>query len=339
METGVADAIPAREASEDTWRRFAVSTVSVAALVILGLVSLNFLVNPAGYYPSHLLPRLTANDIVEKRALLRSASPPPSLLILGSSRAMQLPPAFAERLTGLPSFNAATSAGEPRDMLEILHYAVDDLGLRPKMVVIAVDLEMFHNGQHYTAHLPPLSERSAMLLSPEMSSQSARSLRYWLAGAYPHPTRRMDPDGLLHDLRLEDAERHGNLDTKREMQDLLNLYLPVWRTYSGLSKEQLYDLDEIQALCRKYGIKEVAFLTPRSSALEEALRPFGYQQRLDELRAVFFAVCRQGSAQCYDFSTPKAFKGEDNGFYDGVHVTKQNAELILTNALGAKNAF
>ena len=51
------------------------------------------------------------NSRAVKVALLRQMPQPPTVLILGNSRSMELAPQTVEEITGLRAFNAASAAG------------------------------------------------------------------------------------------------------------------------------------------------------------------------------------------------------------------------------------
>ncbi len=286
------------------------------------------MVNPAGFYPTRFAAPITANDAVHKLELLRRVKQKPLVIILGSSKSMRLSPRTVERLTGWPSFNAATSAAVPNDMLQMARSAFAQ-GIAPQLLLVGVDVEMFHNGNRPTAHLPSLRLRAEALLSIDQAQESFRSLRYMATNSYPPPRRVFDPDGGLREPVLEEEIRRGVPVFARDLPAMITAYDLMWKTYTGLSPSETAALAELLRSSRDRGIRVVVFLTPTHPSLEQALLHRGYRQRKAEVEDMVRRLCAESRARYLDLSTTQAFGGDVHDFYDGMHVGEDNAALIV----------
>lgn len=324
----------ATDASASPWRRWIRDFATTALLLLIAVVLLNLLVNPAGYYPTGLFPVLTANDVAQKRdLLLRQAATRPAVLLLGSSKTMRLSPRLMPPALARAGFNAATSAAVPTDMLEMARYAYDKAGIAPRIVLVGVDVEMFHNGIRPVGHLPSLSQRAEALFSVEQTSQSLRSLGYRLKGGYPAVRRVLAADGTLQEPVLEQDERRGVDVFARDLPAMVANYHAIWSTYTGLSASESRALSDLVALCRAHGSTVVLFLSPTHPRLEAALRPWNYDSRKQMVRAELEKIAAQNGARFLDLSDVQSFGGNLNDFYDGVHVKDGNAERMLQRLL------
>lgn len=320
----------AGDGGEDAkWRTFVHASLITTTISLLLLGSANFIVNPAGFYPTRLLPRLTESDALEKHSLLERAAPKPELIILGSSKAMKLSPKLAYELTGLVTFNASTGAAVPADMLQSVRHALNDLSITPRVVLIGVDVEMFHNGDRPTSHLPSLSARAQALLSPEQTQQSIRSVRIWGSGVMPQKLRVIEPDGYLREPRVEADVLRGVNTFDRDLPHLVSTYATMWRTYSAVSQEELNNLRELIELCRSKQIQVHIFLTPTHPRLEAALNPYRYPERKAEVQAALSKISSAAGVRFTDLSNIETFQGDLQDFYDGAHVSEPNAARML----------
>ncbi len=327
---GVPDASTADRAD---WAGWVKRLLGATVLPLVLIATLNFVVNPAGYYPTRFTVPLTANDAVLKMELLRQAKERPVTLILGSSKSMRLAPHTVQRLTGKPSFNAATSAAVPSDMLEMARFAFDEARAAPSLVLIGVDVEMLHNGTRPVAHMPPAYQRAQALLSLDHTRESLRSLRYWISGSYPPLRRTFASDGSLREPVLEADAARGVDVFERDLPALVANYNTMWSTYTALSPAESRALEDLVLLCKKRGSAVLLFLTATHPRLEEALRSWHYERRKVEVRRELERLAKLHGAQFVDLSDIRSFGGDLNDFYDGTHVKDRNAERMIQRLL------
>jgi len=319
------------------WRAFVRRFLALFLGLLLLIAAMNFLVNPMGLYPPRLLAPVTWNMRVIKPELLRKAEPKPQALILGSSRSMQISPTEVQRLTGLPAFNAAVESAMAEDDYAMLRYAVERAGVTPRLVILGVDVEAFHN------HLP--TEDSALetdafrgilpgrgfsvwkkfykLFVVQQTRLSIRSLRVQLTGHLPQRNY-FDLDGYLHYGEYERERASGHYDLNTKIQRDVAQYVARTSGYTAISPQRRQYLEAMLQYCQDRGIRVVMWITPLGPRLLQTLGPRGYGQREREVLAMLKELGAKYDDPVYDFSSVEKFGGDPNGFWDGAHMTEQN---------------
>lgn len=302
---------------------------------------MNFLVNPMGLYPPHLLEPVTWNMRAIKPAMLEKAEPKPQVLILGSSRSMQIAPAEVQKLTGLPTFNAAVESAMAEDDYAMLRYAVERAGIAPKLVILGVDVEAFHNRlpvedsaletDAFRGILPGHGfsawKKFYKLFVVQQTRLSLRSLRVQLTGHFPqHYT--FDADGYLHYTEYEQERATGHYDLDTKIQREIAQYVGRTAGYSAISPERRAYLEKLLQYCHDRRIKVVIWVTPLGPKLLESIGPRGYEAREREVLAMLHELGAKYGDPVYDFSSVEKFGGDPGGFWDGAHMTEANNALV-----------
>ncbi len=347
----MATAAETHDPSAEVWRPFVRRFLVLFLALLLGIAAMNFLVNPMGLYPPRLLPPVTWNMRAIKPELLQAARPKPQVLILGSSRSMQISPAEVEKLTGLPAFNAAVESAMAEDDYAMLRYAVERAGITPRMVLVGIDVEAFHNrlpiedsaleAEAFRGLLPGSGfspwKKFYKLFVVQQTRLSLRSLRVQLTGHFPQRLA-FDRDGYLHyrDYERERSGGHYDLDTK--IQREIGEYVARTAGYTAVSPERRRYLEKLLQYCQDRDIKVVIWVTPLGPRLLETLGPRGYDQREREVLAMLHDLGAKYGDPVYDFSSAEKFGGDPNGFWDGAHMTEPNNALVTRQMLGRTDA-
>jgi hypothetical protein len=336
-----------RAGSEVAWRHFIVRFLLAATVGFIFIAILNYLVNPEGLYATHCFPQLLWGSRPQKAALLESARPAPQALILGSSRIMNLA-AELQRLTGLASFNAGVDGAKPEDFYILLRYAVEKAHLKPQLLVIGCDVEVFHNYEAMHPYLERPSELASFLrrkesrywrwsvftrlLSFEETELSLISLYKVLRGekrTFSH----VDEDGRTHYDEWEQMRASPQFDLWREIAATVDHYGLRYDEYTGMSPERLEYFDATLQYARQRGMDVVVFLTPVHPSVEAGLSSHGYEARKREVTAALERICAKWDVPFYDFSSPASFGGDTSRFYDGVHYDDSLGPLIFRRML------
>jgi hypothetical protein len=74
-------------------------------------------------------------------------------------------------------------------------------------------------------------------------------------------------------------------------------------------------------------------LRPYQPTALNAFREVGWQRKLDAAKRYLARLHRRYDFRVLDYTEIASFGGEADGFYDGAHVTKRNADLILARAV------
>lgn len=327
--------------STQLWRPFVRRFLGLFIGLLLGIALMNLFVNPMGLYPPHLLPPVTWNMRAIKPELLQQARPKPQVLILGSSRSMQISPAQVQKLTGMPAFNAAVESAMAEDDYAMLRYAVERAGVTPRLVILGIDVEAFHDrlpiedsaleAQAFRGFLPgdgfPAWKKFYKLFVVQQTRLSLRSLRVQLTGHLPQRNY-FDADGYLHygEYERERATGHYDLDTK--VQREIASYVARTAGYTAISPERRKYLEELLQYCHERGIKVVIWVTPLGPRVLASIGPRGYDQREREVLAMLRELGARYGDPVFEFSSVEKFGGDPDGFWDGAHMTEPNNSLV-----------
>ncbi len=325
------------------WRVFVQRFLIVLVAVVAAIGLLNFLVNPEGIYATRLLPPVTWNTRPAKAELLVRDNPKPEALLLGSSRLMTIPPSEVERLTGLKTFNAAVNAAYTEDFYVLLRYAVEH-GVQPKLVLIGLDAEAFHDREPENDYLLQPNDLGALLQKGERRGEGWREFTMLFTGyqtklSFVSLYDRLggkkvnavdfNADGSLRVDPWLRQRAAGNYDLEKKIQGTAAEYTPRYKSYTGVSPARLDYLAQTLRYAREHGARVIVFATPVHPELERTLAAYGYEQRKSEAYAAARQVCAENGAEFLDFTTPESFGGSPEDFYDGVHMDATNAPRLI----------
>lgn len=305
-------------------RRFLVSYALGLAVVAF----LNMLVDPQAKYGTRLLRPLVWMAREEKTELLRlKKEAPPEVIVFGSSRAMKLEPKYISEKTGLRAFNAAIQSARVEDHLEMLRFLVADLSMRPKAVIVGLDIYTFADGSG--GDLSFLKEA----LSYDHVSMSLKSIYYRLT-AYPAEKAGFDEDGFLTYYVYERQIRDGTFQLEPEVEATVSQYLERWLGFDALSEKGKRDFERLLDTCRENGIKVYVYIPPMHPRMLRALEEGTPYRRLHQDLLAFLESLRSAHDFVFlDASRAGALGGDDSLFYDGVHPREENNRLILDRLL------
>jgi len=337
------------DASE--WNPF-VRTFLCSMLCALAAVAvLNYVVNPDGTYRSRVVPQLLWGARGQKLSLLATANPAPQALILGSSRIMNLAPTDLQKATGLVAFNAGVDVARPEDFYVLLRYAVERLHLHPRLIVIGVDVEAFHNHEPPHYYLQQPTELTPYLwtqpnphwrwakftkLFTYDETRSSLTALYKVTTGHADQLERTDSDGLTHCDGWSRQMADGNRELGESIRDTISRFAPRYDDYTALSRERLDYLRATLDFAHQSGSQTVIFLTPTHPLVEAGLQPHGYASRKAEVIAAVQSISDQTKTPFYDFSSPREFGGEITHFIDGVHHDGTYFELMEARMFPAR---
>ncbi|UCC97013.1 MAG: hypothetical protein JSW66_14350 [Phycisphaerales bacterium] len=123
---------------KDSNRLFLISFSVCVTVLSSSLVALSVYVDPRAVFGTGKYPVIVATARTEKLLLLESSHPKPEALILGNSHCMRFAPEVVEEATGLRTFNLSVNSGKIEDFLALADYAIEEAGLRPKLIILGV---------------------------------------------------------------------------------------------------------------------------------------------------------------------------------------------------------
>jgi hypothetical protein len=238
---------------------------------------------------------------------------------------MMFRPSLLEELTGMPAFNAGTSSGVPEEMYRLVRNA----NIRPNIVLMGLDIEMFHDQDAVENDLQRSWSNVTQLLSIEQSSLSLQLLQMLLRGKRPVAARHLDADGYLHYDNYEAEARTGAYDLSTKLQRTTTEYRFRWEGFSHISQSRLQYVEAIMRFCKEQNIQMVVVLTPYHPLLKESLPSNRFNAMKNALWVHLSELCSRYGAQCKDYTSIETFNADDRSFYDGVHMNERNTDALV----------
>ena len=314
------------------------SAIGLALLAVL-----NVLVNPLGYYPTHLVRPLTWSSRSAKTERM-TGRPSPDVLIFGSSRSMKLAPTEIMKVRGKTAFNAAVDSARAEDFYALLGFALEGCAWHPSELVIGIDLEAFRDhssadsrlvsDEILRAYLPAdirwkgYEMMAGALLSYQQSLASMTALEYLVRG-FPEATVRFENDGELEYIAEDRAIREGTF--RPNIDASIGEYGVRYAGFTGLDARRKEVFEEMIRRAHDAKISVYAFFTPLHPSLLKHLRATRDYDRLHALTVSYLQdlATRVGGVVIRDFTELASFGGEPDDFYDGVHMQRANADRLL----------
>ncbi|MGE7110714.1 hypothetical protein [Lysinibacillus sp. NPDC047702] len=130
-----------------TYRKWSISVVILCLVLIISIVTLNYVVNPYNIFNSPTFKGFNEQKIDSKVYLLKTkdiANKRPDTIFLGSSRTHQgLDPKFYNKIVGDEAYNLGLSSATINVQLKYLEYALKN-NPSLKRVIIGLDFEAFN---------------------------------------------------------------------------------------------------------------------------------------------------------------------------------------------------
>ncbi len=323
--------------------------------------------------PTSVTGRSTRFSVVEnggirqaKLDLMEELDVAPDVLVLGSSRSMQVDPDDIFEISGATGFNGAVSGGTSEDMYLYARYAGDLWGDQFPHLVLGVVNDVTRDGG--TASLDPRlkrylprarTERGTLevlreLLQVRTLKAAIRSTRHVVPrdGA----TALLDPEGgtdrvdaelarpgrqknnrrdLLSDRGMSypsDADTEGSLQSRidRQMEEYLASSFAPGDTFSGADERGMSLLRRTIELANAHGDTPTLWTTPFQPDARERL-PAAYDERRARFHAAI-AKLQDDPDLRFEFvvlDELATFDGDPEGFLDGIHMSVDNTRRVL----------
>jgi hypothetical protein len=325
--------------------------------IFVGLIVINMLGNGLGLFPSKINPAMSDRPWKTRRLADHVTHHDfPQVLVMGSSRMMQVQPPYLAAITGKKVFNYAVSAGNSVDWLTQLQYALK-LGVKPELIIVGVDEFAFGNifnryelqtGANWDLFkCVPFPENVAIAWNAFtlIDLESTRSSISVLA----HPPKlrlrsmkqvnniMLDDGYLIYRSKVE-AQANGTYNIRKVMRNQATKWrLALQKERSPIdvlrpTERKLELFNQFLDLARANGIEvRVLFLPLQPDYEKAALTPvmrdirshFGLQLQM---------ICTQHACIYRDFTSLASFSGSRAEFWDGAHQTPVNLRRMM-NAL------
>lgn len=288
--------------------------------------------------------------IVRYDRWVRAAQRPPDVLILGSSRSVELDPAQVRRLTGQATFNAGISSATPRELRAMAQYA--DLrtpGRYPHLVVM-LSIEAFQNVRRSTVRVRQYQSRIDRTYAA--CGEVASCGRDWMVAA-----RRLSLDALRRQAGDDGWLRTQRADGKQvdsmlrrwdregvDMERLRDRRIAIRvRSYRPGGFDRLYPapmaaFEDVLATANARGVRPYVALTSMHPRCIRICGPAGWNARRSEARQYLSQLQERHDFGLLDMSHASSWKGTAADFYDEVHPRPSGAAKIVRR-LASVGAF
>jgi hypothetical protein len=290
-----------------------------------------------------------AQKVLGYDAWVRAHGGPPSVLVVGSSRAVQIDPQEIQQRTGATAYNAGITNAAVRDLLAMVSYA--DLrtpGRLPRLVVF-LDVEMF--GRR-TPTERVLDYQRRILATRATCPEPAPCQESWLRSA----------ESIANDARARQNGGRSYLATQRADGHQLGSRLAAWeaqgvdlrvirnrriairvRSYGPGQFDRLYPVqkehfERLVALANARGVRPMVVLTPMHPACIRICGAAGWTARRRAVQAYLRGSAQRGGFTWRDYSYPATWGGTGASFYDEIHLRPSGASLVV-GKLAALGAF
>ena len=314
-----------------------VSALLGRAFVLLASVgALNLFVDPFGTHGTNLIEPIVVSSRQPKLNLYRRASPPPEVVVLGSSRSFDMEPSSIERITGGRAFNAAVQAADPRDY-EDFAACFERAGSFPSLLIVGLGIEeLLEAGGPPAEPRDPLAvcratigavPRSLRTLESTFSMQeTTASVRSLLleAGGRREPMNVFGSDGALRRTRPPTLGVDEAVD-----ESLAGNWSPRRFAADSLARASFGHLDRLFETSRRHDARVVVYLPPYHP---RALLRYRAESHFVSLHRQLLTQLadwqRRYSVDAQDFTEVAAFGGTSDMFYDASHPNEEACRLM-----------
>ncbi len=315
-----------------------------------------YIVNPRGEFAPAYFPRVVLPDREAKLRLFEqfAHNAPPTGLVLGSSRSMKLKPSELEKVFGGRFFNFAVTSATVEDYGSIYDW-VRQHGVKPRVLVIGLDVEALHSDEQYNAMLNVPELRAAFEGKkglPELQritqalrrTKNSYTLGYFVDAMdsirlklWPAPARwSFDSDGYVRYLLSEHQRATGTFDYSQAMAESAVRYRKTYQANDRLSARRCAYLEDLIRRAQADGARVLVWITPlHPQALPEVERGTPYAQLVEQTAAYLDSLRNRDHIATADLHDPAAFGGSASYWYDCVHYDEPAAQRIIAMLAGS----
>lgn len=333
--------VPAVDGDDRASRRF--TRVFLAALAAgLGLsAALAWYTDPLRTFGTGRVGAFVTEEFDLKPEAFLQLEPSPQAIVLGTSRVMKFKPACVAELTGHAAFNFGLNASRVEDWSAAYRF-VRARGRAPiRALVIGADVDGFDNRAETEPRL--LSSKHLRAYVDDSWNMSwgvaARALFGWQAFKYgllllwyearpssrPRPKMRFDDRGfVIYDRWERGADRDEAFDKNAgKLRDQLS-----GRGFDALSPRRVALFQDMVRTAHAEGATIDVFIPPLTSEFA-GLRSGPLASRIQDLEAMLTGLEREGTIRLFRVHSIADFHGDPAGYYDGLHMTEDNATRLL----------
>jgi hypothetical protein len=266
-----------------------------------------------------------------KLDLIRELPEPPQLVTFGGSRTTRFEPSLLRRLTGLPAFNCAVSNCEPEDVWAFTNHLFARSpdtkvrclwGLQVRGIIDVTFGQGLVYDQRLSRWFPPelIAEQKERIGTPvikdllNLNVFTARGMLRWC---------------------LYDRQRERGLTLSESLDKWIPLHVAKEQSGAVTPQERARAYFEATlSLYNEHGVTPCIVIMPFHPRALRALQAIPeWQARFAELKSYLQGLQATYSLHVLNYTLISKFGGRSSWFYDGAHITVENARLLLRQAV------
>ena len=291
-------------------------------------------------YPPYPASLTLKSELRLKADLIRrNLDKAPRLVFFGGSRSQRFDPVFARQRTGLSAVNVALSCARPEAAWAYLNWFYERWpdakirwvwGMQSGMLRdLDLDPALLQDSRFYPSFPDDLLARQRALLPDSLAE---------MPHSYGFLRNRYSTRGLLLWNRYDQRVADGY-----PLREALDAYI-ARMLHTGLTatepdtRARSYYEQTIKLL-NDHGTTPVIVLMPIHPRVLRVMKRHNMGAERQELRAYLAELGETLSIKVLDFTTIRSFNGEPSWFYDGVHITRRNANRVILAAKAKAGEF
>jgi hypothetical protein len=264
---------------------------------------------------------------------------------------MKFRPDCLAELSGLPAYNFGLSNASVEDLVAIVGFVEANAKAPLRELVIGLDVEAFDDrtpvdprtlsSEKLRPYVPGSVGRSWSTITQALFGWQA--LRYALVSLRfhvfpnqkPHELNHDAPDGLVVYDEWDPQLAQGKLDLVRGREAAKGRFAPqAYAGFTSLPPERVRMIRELVEREHARGVAIHVVVPPLHPSLEALRRQSALSNRMRELEAFLYDLKGAGLIQYISVGSPRDFGGDNDGYYDGVHLTEANTNRLLLAMFG-----
>lgn len=313
-----------------SYRKWTITTLSLTALVLIAVTTVNYIIDPYGVYhfsgkSYNYQKNIDSNPYLFKT--FQSRKYQPEAVVLGTSRAMRLNPPKIKTLTKENAYNLGLPAATPYINFKYLEYLLK-VDHKLKTVFLGLDFEVFDMG--YLNHASFEEKRLnsffytqdifSTLLSESALKDSLEVVRDNLNNTNNFTETRYLGDGSFDENHVYPADNNKNT-------------LQVIPTTLQLKSESMLYINKIKELCEQNDIDLYMYISPAHAILLETYWQSNLWSKFEDWKRQLVDIAPIWDFSGYHEISMSSLHNTDN-YNDLSHFSKKVGDLILYRMLG-----
>lgn len=322
---------PAKK-STGLWKFVLFST----SMILISIAIFNISVDPWDIYGINFFESRVIRDRTEKLTYYSLLTAPPDMVIVGSSAAFEIAPSYIKEKVGLTAFNWSMSAGKNEEISVLLKYLAKQHGGEfPEIVLMQLVESPPLKDPYSLLPLPlfpyldylPLIEEVGLRLSKAIDLSQFSDAYYVVRYRLSSYTRSFtniyfleDGSGARIQKNFSDAEV---LKQSNKIPDCKSV-------------EEIFgtEIESIVAFSKEQDSSIIFYISPiLPDFYDSYMRDNPDYQRCHQMVTSYFTELAMENDDMFfkDYSLLESVNGVDGeeGFYDGAHLTQQNANRLI----------